>query len=174
MAQKVERPLAIEGRADCRPVQKRGVRQMQQPLDGLRYALPSFHQLPSLVVAFDGEPAVGVRDIEGRLSQGAAPWSGGRKMYGISPHAGPCNRAGNPANGEGVKRGFVRIDEFGAGRFTLVNRGAAAIPRVVAHGLQPLVLKECRRVLTRFEKRAANFLGMIKMAFIQRYLRIMC
>lgn len=35
-------------------------------------------------------------------------------------------------------------------------------------------LKECRRVLTRFEKRAANFLGMIKMAFIQRYLRIMC
>lgn len=35
-------------------------------------------------------------------------------------------------------------------------------------------LKECRRVLTRFEKRAANYLGMIKMAFIQRYLRIMC
>lgn len=35
-------------------------------------------------------------------------------------------------------------------------------------------LKECRRILTRFEKRAANFLGMIKMAFIQRYLRIMC
>jgi len=35
-------------------------------------------------------------------------------------------------------------------------------------------LKECRRILTRFEKRAAKFLGMIKMAFIQRYLRIMC
>lgn len=34
-------------------------------------------------------------------------------------------------------------------------------------------LKECRRVLTRFEKRAANFLGMVKMAFIQRYLRLM-
>lgn len=34
-------------------------------------------------------------------------------------------------------------------------------------------LKECRRILTRFEKRAANFLGMVKMAFIQRYLKIM-
>jgi len=35
-------------------------------------------------------------------------------------------------------------------------------------------LKECRRILTRFEKRAANFLGMIKMAFIQRYLKLTC
>jgi transposase len=35
-------------------------------------------------------------------------------------------------------------------------------------------LKECRRILTRFEKRAANFLGMLKMAFIQRYLKIIC
>ena len=33
-------------------------------------------------------------------------------------------------------------------------------------------LKECRRVLTRFEKTAANFVGMIRMAFIQRYLRL--
>jgi transposase len=33
-------------------------------------------------------------------------------------------------------------------------------------------LKECRRVLTRFEKSAKNFGGMVKMAFIQRYLRI--
>jgi transposase len=35
-------------------------------------------------------------------------------------------------------------------------------------------LKECRRVLTRFEKSAKNFGGMIKIAFIQRYLRITC
>ena len=35
-------------------------------------------------------------------------------------------------------------------------------------------LKECRRIMTRFEKRAVNFLGMIKMAFIQRYLKLMC
>jgi transposase len=35
-------------------------------------------------------------------------------------------------------------------------------------------MKECRRILTRYEKRAINFLGMIKMAFIQRYLRMMC
>ena len=33
-------------------------------------------------------------------------------------------------------------------------------------------LKECRRVMTRFEKSAKNFGGMVKMAFIQRYLRI--
>ncbi len=35
-------------------------------------------------------------------------------------------------------------------------------------------LKESRRVLTRFEKRAEHFLGMIKWAFILRYLRTMC
>jgi transposase len=35
-------------------------------------------------------------------------------------------------------------------------------------------LKESRRILTRFEKRASNFLGMIKWAFIQRYLKTMC
>jgi transposase len=33
-------------------------------------------------------------------------------------------------------------------------------------------LKECRRILSRFEKTAKNFGGMIKMAFIQRYLRL--
>ena len=33
-------------------------------------------------------------------------------------------------------------------------------------------LKECRRVLTRFEKTAVNFVGMIRMAFIHRYLRL--
>lgn len=32
-------------------------------------------------------------------------------------------------------------------------------------------LKECRRVFSRFEKTAKNFGGMIKMAFIQRYLK---
>jgi transposase len=34
-------------------------------------------------------------------------------------------------------------------------------------------LKESRRVLTRFEKTAKNYAGMIKMAFIARYLRLM-
>ena len=32
--------------------------------------------------------------------------------------------------------------------------------------------KECRRVFSRFEKTAKNFTGMIKMAFIQRYLKL--
>ncbi len=34
-------------------------------------------------------------------------------------------------------------------------------------------LKESRRIFSRFEKTAKNFCGMIKMAFIQRYLRTM-
>jgi len=33
-------------------------------------------------------------------------------------------------------------------------------------------LKECRRVFSRYEKTAKNFGGMIKIAFIQRYLRL--
>ena len=33
-------------------------------------------------------------------------------------------------------------------------------------------LKECRRIFSRFEKTAVNFSGMIKMAFIERYLRL--
>lgn len=32
-------------------------------------------------------------------------------------------------------------------------------------------LKECRRIFSRFEKTAKNFGGMLKLAFIQRYLR---
>jgi transposase len=35
-------------------------------------------------------------------------------------------------------------------------------------------LKESRRILSRFEKTAINFGGMIKLAFIQRYLRLTC
>ena len=34
-------------------------------------------------------------------------------------------------------------------------------------------LKECRRIMSRFEKTALNFLGMIHMAMIERYLRIL-
>jgi len=33
-------------------------------------------------------------------------------------------------------------------------------------------LKECRRVFSRFEKTAKNYAGMIRLAFIQRYLRL--
>jgi transposase len=35
-------------------------------------------------------------------------------------------------------------------------------------------LKENRRIFSRFEKTARNFAGMIKMAFIHRYLRLTC
>lgn len=34
-------------------------------------------------------------------------------------------------------------------------------------------LKECRRIATRFEKLAVNFLAMVKVAMIQRYLRLL-
>jgi transposase len=34
-------------------------------------------------------------------------------------------------------------------------------------------LKECRRLFSRFEKSAKNYGGMVKMSFIQRYLRLM-
>lgn len=33
-------------------------------------------------------------------------------------------------------------------------------------------LKECRRIGTRFEKTAVNFLAMLKLAIIERYLRV--
>jgi transposase len=33
-------------------------------------------------------------------------------------------------------------------------------------------LKECRRLSTRFEKLAVNFIAMIHLAFIERYLRV--
>jgi transposase len=35
-------------------------------------------------------------------------------------------------------------------------------------------LKESRRIVTRFEKTATNFGGMVKLAFIHRYLRLCC
>ena len=35
-------------------------------------------------------------------------------------------------------------------------------------------LKESRRIFSRFAKTAKNFAGMLKMVFIQRYLRLMC
>ena len=35
-------------------------------------------------------------------------------------------------------------------------------------------LKESRRIFTRFEKSATNYLGMLKLAFIHRYLRLIC
>ena len=34
-------------------------------------------------------------------------------------------------------------------------------------------LKECRRIATRFEKLAVNYLGMLKLAMITRYLRLL-
>lgn len=35
-------------------------------------------------------------------------------------------------------------------------------------------LKECRRIFSRYEKTATNYLGMIKMSFIMYYLNLFC
>jgi transposase len=35
-------------------------------------------------------------------------------------------------------------------------------------------LKECRAVATRYEKLALNYLGLVKLAMIERYLRLLC
>lgn len=35
-------------------------------------------------------------------------------------------------------------------------------------------LKESRRIFSRFEKTAKNYGGMLKVAFVRRYLRLMC
>ncbi|RCS49479.1 hypothetical protein DTL42_13220 [Bremerella cremea] len=66
-------------------------------------------------------------------------------------------------NKEGEDRS-QRLAEFDKGKYRQRN----VVERLIGW------LKECRRILTRFEKRAANFLGMVKMAFIERYLRLMC
>jgi len=34
-------------------------------------------------------------------------------------------------------------------------------------------LKECRRIMTRFEKLAVNFVAMFKLAMIRRYFRVL-
>jgi len=34
-------------------------------------------------------------------------------------------------------------------------------------------LKECRAVATRYEKLALNYLGLVKLAFLERYLRLL-
>ena len=47
-----------------------------------------------------------------------------------------------------------------------VYRGRNIIERLIGW------LKECRRIFSRFEKTAKNFGGMIKMAFIQRHLKL--
>ena len=50
----------------------------------------------------------------------------------------------------------------------LAYRGRNVVERCVGW------LKECRRILSRFEKTALNFIGMIQLAMIERYLRILC
>lgn len=58
----------------------------------------------------------------------------------------------------------ARAVEFDSAKY----RGRNIVERLIGW------LKECRRVFSRFEKTAINYAGMIKMAFIERYLRTMC
>lgn len=47
-------------------------------------------------------------------------------------------------------------------------RGRNVIERLVGR------LKECRRIFSRFEKTAVNYLGMVKLGMIRFYLRMFC
>ena len=61
-----------------------------------------------------------------------------------------------------------QIEREGRRRFNaLVYRGRNVVERVIGH------LKENRRIGTRFEKLATSFLGMLKLAFLRKYLAIL-
>ena len=65
------------------------------------------------------------------------------------------------------------LDAFaaiGAGDARDIEDGLALVVRIV----ECLIgwLKESRRICTRFEKTAINFGGMVRLAFIHRYLRL--
>jgi transposase len=74
---------------------------------------------------------------------------------GIRPVIPPCKRMGRRRPGRPVS----------------YDRGAYRARNVVERCVG--WLKECRSVATRFEKLALNYLGLVHMAIIQRYLRLL-
>ena len=67
--------------------------------------------------------------------------------------------------------------ETTSGRSTTAGRRSSTRTRTVGAASSSRCigwLKECRRIGTRFEKLAINFLAMMKLAMIQRYLEIWC
>jgi transposase len=77
------------------------------------------------------------------------------RARGVQPVIPPRRRKGKPKRGRPV----TYNKEF--------YRRRATIEQCVGW------LKECRAVATRYEKLALNYLGLVKLAFIERYLRLL-
>jgi transposase len=74
--------------------------------------------------------------------------------------------------GHGVKPVIPRKDnEQKIGRPPVFDRDAYRRRSVIENCVG--WLKECRRIVTRFEKLAVSYLGMLKLAMIDRYLRML-
>lgn len=77
------------------------------------------------------------------------------REHGIDPVIPPRKRTGKPKPGRPVTYNKERY------------RRRSTIEQCVGW------LKECRAVATRYEKLALNYLGLVKLAFIERYLRLL-
>jgi transposase len=77
------------------------------------------------------------------------------RAHGIKPIIPPRRRPGERKRGRPVSYDRVQY------------RRRSTIEQCVGW------LKECRAVATRYEKLALNYLGLIKLAFIERYLRLL-
>jgi len=77
------------------------------------------------------------------------------RLHAIQPIIPPRRRTGKRKRGRPVSYDRVRY------------RHRSAIEQCVGW------LKECRAVATRYEKLALNYLGLVKLAFIERYLRLL-
>lgn len=77
------------------------------------------------------------------------------RQHGIEPVIPPKKRKGKPKPGRPVSYNKERY------------RRRSTIEQCVGW------LKECRAVATRYEKLALNYLGLVKLAFIERYLRLL-
>ena len=77
------------------------------------------------------------------------------RQHGIDPVIPPTKRKGKPKPGRPVTYNKERY------------RRRSTIEQCVGW------LKECRAVATRYEKVALNYLGLVKLAFIERYVRLL-
>ena len=92
-------------------------------------------------------------------------WIAGDKGYSYPRVRAWCERRGIfdviPQRSDQIER------EGRRGLNRLVYRGRNVVERTIGH------LKENRRIGTRFEKLANAFLGMLKLAFLRRYLALL-
>jgi transposase len=77
------------------------------------------------------------------------------RKHGMQPVIPPRKRSGKPKRGRPCKD---NTDHY---------RRRSTIEQCVGW------LKECRAIATRYEKLALNYLGLLKLAFIERYLRLL-